>query len=319
MDSDRPSERRTPERCNPEPRITERSSPEHGITESGITESGITERWTPEEWDRYLGAELDFHVQVPYGRPRSTPVRTRSRIFEDGREGLAIRLHGRFAEAPEDTREALARWLRVGRRARRACVVLDEWIHARIATEPEPDPRPALLEPAGQAYHLEVLAAPLYTGVFEGEFHTPDQRPGLTWGRRGKSSSRRSLRLGSFDSERGVVRIHPVLDRTDVPEWFVRYVLMHEILHAALPPRLGNGNRWVHHGPEFRAREARYADYKRALRWEERHLPRLIRQARRGVPQPNKAHERPAGVEAQSIASVSGASAVRWLQGKLFS
>lgn len=272
-------------------------------------DSGRTaERWTSEDWDRYLGAELDCPVKVSYGRSHSTPVRTRCRTFDDGREGLAIRLHGRFAEAPEDTRHALARWLRVGRRARRACVVLDAWIHARIASEPPSPPRPAIVEPAGRAYHLEVLAAPLYADQFTTDFRAPRQRPGLTWGRRGRSSSRRSLRLGSFDSEQGLVRIHPVLDRREVPEWFVRYVLMHEILHAALPPRPrpgprpgegegegegeGSGRRWVHHGPEFRARERAYVDYERALAWEERNLSRLIRQARRGVERAADADER---------------------------
>lgn len=296
------------------------------------------ERWTSDDWDRYLGAQLGFPVKVSYGRSRSTPVRTRSRTFDDGRQGLAIRLHGRFAEAPADTREALARWLRAGRRARRACTLLDEWIHARIASEPQPDQRPTILEPAGSAYHLQVLATPLYADLFQDDFPTASQRPGLTWGRRGKSSSRRSLRLGSFDSEQGVVRVHPVLDRRDVPEWFVRYVLMHEILHAALPPRLGKGSRWVHHGPEFRAREGGYVDYQRALRWEERHLPRLIRQARRGVPEACDSppttpttNNNNAGASAGVGVGVgvgrgrgrededgSGKSAVRWLQGRLF-
>lgn len=269
------------------------------------------ERWTSLDWDRFLGAQLDCPVKVSYGRSRSTPVRTRCRTFDDGREGLAIRLHGRFAEAPGEAREALARWLRVGRRARRACVVLDAWIHARIATEPPPTPRPALLQPAGRAHHLEVLAAPLYADQFTGDFRAPSRRPGLTWGRRGRSSSRRSLRLGSFDSEQDLVRIHPVLDRREVPEWFVRYVLMHEILHAALPPRpgQGSGRRWVHHGPAFRTREQAYVDYERALVWEERNLPRLIRQARRGVARPDAGETR---------STAGGGSAVRWLQGKLF-
>ncbi len=291
--------------------------------------------WTAGDWDRYLGRELDCPVRVSYGRSRSTPVRTRCRTSEDGREGLAIRLHGRFAEAPEDAREALARWLRVGRRARRACIVLDEWIHASIATEPQPAQRPALLEPAGRTYHLEVLAAPLYADQFRGDFRAPSQRPDLTWGRRGRSSSRRSLRLGSFDSEQGLVRIHPVLDQREVPEWFVRYILMHEILHAALPPRpgRGSGRRWVHHGPDFLARERAYADYGRALVWEERNLPRLIRQARRGVAQAQDVRGRSRSARARARtaggarlraadgaeSSAGGASAGRWVQGELFS
>ena len=70
-------------------------------------------------------------------------------------------------------------------------------------------------------------------------------------------------------------------DQPPVPRWFVRFVLMHEILHAAHPPRI-DGGRWIHHGREFRARERAYADYARALRWESENLPRLIEAARSG-------------------------------------
>jgi hypothetical protein len=80
------------------------------------------------------------------------------------------------------------------------------------------------------------------------------------------------------------VRIHPVLDQPAVPVWFVRYVLFHELLHAVLPPRRGRGSRWIHHGAEFRRRERDYADYARAIAWEDAHMPALIRSAKRGTP-----------------------------------
>jgi len=75
------------------------------------------------------------------------------------------------------------------------------------------------------------------------------------------------------------VRVHRVLDQDKVPAWFVRYVLFHELLHAALeePRRAG---RRVLHGPRFRERERQYADFERAKRWELSHLDELIRAAR---------------------------------------
>ena len=108
--------------------------------------------------------------------------------------------------------------------------------------------------------------------------------PGVTWGRRVKSRARRSLQLGSYDPQTHVARVHPVLDQPGVPAWFVRYVLFHEILHAALPARTACDGRAIHHGPAFRAREREYEDYARALRWQRRHLGKLIRSARNGVP-----------------------------------
>jgi len=105
----------------------------------------------------------------------------------------------------------------------------------------------------------------------------------MTWGRRGPSRTRNSLRLGSFDPDPRLVRIHPVLDQASVPEWFVRFVLFHELLHAVHPPERGTDNRWVHHGSLFRRRERTYVDYARAIEWERRNLRTLIKAARLGT------------------------------------
>lgn len=238
--------------------------------------------WSAGDWSRFLAAELRVPVRVAYGRSRTVPVQARAANVEGG-AGLNVRMHRMFAEAPADVRDALARWLRVGRRARRAGERLDRWIQLALAATPEPTRRPARLEPEGRCHHLDRLAAPLFVQTFAGDFATRDERPALTWGRRSRSRSRRSLRLGSYELETRVVRIHPVLDQHGVPDWFVRFVLMHEILHAVHPPRLV-GRRWVHHGPEFRGRERAYVDYERAVAWEEANLGRLIRAARTGKP-----------------------------------
>jgi len=74
-----------------------------------------------------------------------------------------------------------------------------------------------------------------------------------------------------------------VLDQASVPEWFVRFVLFHELLHAVHPPERGTDNRWVHHGSLFRRRERTYVDYARAIEWERRNLRTLIKAARLGT------------------------------------
>jgi hypothetical protein len=54
-------------------------------------------------------------------------------------------------------------------------------------------------------------------------------------------------------------------------------------LHAVHPPHKSSGNRWIHHGKKFRRRERKYADYPRAIAWEERNLTALISAARKGT------------------------------------
>ena len=92
--------------------------------------------------------------------------------------------------------------------------------------------------------------------------------------------ARRSIQLGCYVRESHIVRMHPVLDQRAVPEWFVRFVLFYELLHATMPTDVRP------HGPEFRARERAYPEYAAAVAWQKRHIDALIRSARRAGPMP---------------------------------
>ena len=97
----------------------------------------------------------------------------------------------------------------------------------------------------------------------------------ITWGRDGRG--RRSIRFGSFDFRQRLIRIHPALDESWVPAYFVDFVVYHELLHLAVPPVVDpqTGRRDLH-PPEFREREARFPDYDRAQTWQRDNLARLL-------------------------------------------
>jgi hypothetical protein len=230
-----------------------------------------------------LAEILGHSIRVDYGRSRSQPVRARFERARNGAlRGMTVRVHRVFAQAPDEVVEALAAWLRSGRRARRASVLLDDWIERRLAALPRPaQPR---LRTRGAHHDLAPLAEEVLATRFRDEFAPPRARPAIGWGRRARSRCRHSLQLASFDPTLHVVRVHPVLDRADVPAWFLAFLLFHELLHAALPSERGADGRLLHHGPAFRSRERSHPDHARAIRLERKILPRLLRAARRGTP-----------------------------------
>ncbi len=250
--------------------------------------------WSASEWEVFLEGRFDFPIRVLYGRSRTAPVQARALRAPRRSQGKArtgppiqgweLRLHRRFEAAPEDVRDALATWLRAGRRATKAGPILDEWIHREITSLPAPARRVSL-SGVGEVHNLDALAETLFRTEFERDFepNTELQRPRISWGRRTPSRSRRSLRLGSFEPTARIVRVHPALDQPAVPEWFVRFVLKHEILHAVIDTYRDASGRWVHHGPKFRRREASWPEYEAALHWEASNLGRLIRSAREGT------------------------------------
>ena len=227
---------------------------------------------TRAEGERILGSRLEYRVSVKFGRARTQPVRA---VFERGE--LDVRLHEFFRTAPQEVADDLAAWLRSGRRARGACTRLDRWIDEQLAALPHKTPRSEGLRTRGEVHDLDAMARSLFADEFAGDFLVRP-RPEITWGRRGKSRARRSLQLGCYVRESHLVRMHTVLDQPAVPDWFVRFVLFHEILHAAMPVGLRP------HGPEFRARERIYGAYSDAITWQRRNIDRLIRSARTGKP-----------------------------------
>jgi hypothetical protein len=193
-------------------------------------------------------------------------------------------MHAMFAAAPPEVRGAVADLLRSGARARRSRNVLDTWIAATLPNHPPPRARESSLSTRGRHHDLDRIAGEILERELKADFGAGRPPPRLTWGRTGGRAPRRGLRLGSYDAEMALVRIHPALDQEAVPDWFVRYVLFHELLHAVHPPVKNAAGRWVRHGRAFRERERAYSGLERAIAWEKGHIDALIRSARTRKP-----------------------------------
>lgn len=240
------------------------------------TSSQDREDFSAEDWARFLSGRLGRQVRVRYGRARRQVI-----VAYPEPAGLRVRMNQAFGRAPEPVRIAVADWLRVGRNARAACHELDDWI-ASIVSTLGPPRLPRILV-RGAHHDLGEMILDLLAREFRAL--AEERHPsGVTWGRRGPRGALRSLQLGSFDPETALIRIHPVLDQSAVPRWFVRYVLFHELLHAELNQPCSSAKRSQHHGREFRRREAAYSDTAPALAWQTRHLSALLRSARTGKP-----------------------------------
>jgi hypothetical protein len=77
----------------------------------------------------------------------------------------------------------------------------------------------------------------------------------IGWGPR-----RSWARLGHYDPIHHTITLSPALDSPRVPEYVVRYIIYHEMLHAVFEDIPYEGFR-KHHPPEFRRAEAAYPDF----------------------------------------------------------
>ena len=196
----------------------------------------------------------------------------RSMVSARQRSGVAyVRLHHMFAHADEVTVRAVARFLTDGHQS--ASGQLQRFIKAhrdRIRRR-ENEARVRML-----GRHHDLLGI---RGTLNDEYFSGDVLATIGWARMGRAlgrrGRRRSIKLGSYRSRDALIRVHPVLDATWVPAFFVEYIVYHEMVHHVVAMPVENGRRCLH-GPEFRAREKQFARYDEAIAWEQANLDRLL-------------------------------------------
>lgn len=208
---------------------------------------------------------LDERVRLTLTDNSSTMV-----SFRRARGLVAFRVHRMFAEAPAEVVRALAEYASRGRG--RSGSVIDRYVreneervkHARVARQARG------LTPDGNYHQLDELYAQLNREQFGGKVVAR-----IGWGREPPQRRRRSIKMGTYFHDAAVIRIHPGLDRAEVPAFFVRFIVFHEMLHQAVPP-VTRGGRRISHTAEFRKRERAYPEYALALAWERKHLGLLL-------------------------------------------
>ena len=99
----------------------------------------------------------------------------------------------------------------------------------------------------------------------------------IAWGRRCSVRPKNSIVLGTIQEVDRMIRIHPLLDRQFVPQWYVEYVVFHEMLHAVVPDRYDSAGRRLVHHEGFLKQEQRFRHYRRAIGWEQDNLGRFLR------------------------------------------
>jgi hypothetical protein len=200
---------------------------------------------------------------------------------------LHARIHHMFLDAPSRVIGALVRYIAEGERG--ASQIVGHYIEANGSRLARRRPRAIPLHAKGKHHDLLQIFNELNGRYFEGACHAL-----ITWGRRTKRKGhapRKVIKLGSYANLERLIRIHPVLDRSWVPRYFVAYVVYHEMLHHMVPSARGNARhassniasqsgqmkRRVLHPPEFLERERDFRSFERALEWERRHIGRLLR------------------------------------------
>ena len=256
---------------------------DHPVTDGELDAGDVHPRGSGRLLDaRGLHAELEGHVgpvdvTVTDNRRRMVSV---SPSLPGGRP--EVRLHHMFLDAGDEVVEAIADLVQGDGDSARP--VLQDYISEnRDAINFEVSE--SELEAKGDCFDLREIFDDAKGYLLEA-VGSVEQTPGdirldeikITWGRRGRGA--KSIRFGSFDFDQRLIRVHPALDRSWVPRFFVVYIVYHEMLHAVYPPaeerEAQDGERRRVHTAEFSRAEKEFPKYQEAQQWERENLDRFL-------------------------------------------
>lgn len=182
---------------------------------------------------------------------------------------LRLRLHRMFLTAGPDVVEALAHWLK-SPRSKKAGSVINGFIREHTHEITRTKTRSRSLSTQGDVFDLEDIYRRLNAQYFGNSVTAA-----ITWGRmpgapqkRRRAKRGRCIRFGTYSQAENLIRIHPVLDRPYVPDYFVEFIVYHEMLHAVIEFNKTASGRNAYHTKEFRAREGEFAYYAHAMAWQ---------------------------------------------------
>jgi hypothetical protein len=130
---------------------------------------------------------------------------------------------------------------------------------------------PQKLIQQGHVYHLKYLYDEINKKYFKGQLHLF-----LTWYGTPHSKRRMRITFGQYVSGLRLIKIHRMLDHPFFPEYFVAFVLYHEMLHSVIPGSRDTKGRFCIHGKNFKEREKAFEYYQKAIEWEKNNKAKLF-------------------------------------------
>lgn len=176
---------------------------------------------------------------------------------------VSVRMHWMFLNAGNDVIREMVDFIKT-RKGRTPLIRKFINDNQTCLRRREQNVRPAKARSQGRFHNLREIFASLNNEYFGGRITAT-----ISWGKRKAQRTVKKRTLGSYCGQTGIIRINPVLDKKNVPRYFIMYVVYHEMLHSILRGERKNGRRSVHPSA-FLKRERLFKDYAKAVLWERR-------------------------------------------------
>jgi hypothetical protein len=173
-----------------------------------------------------------------------------------------VSLHRMFLQAPQNVMQALACYLSGA--DKKIALSIKAFIEDNIQKlDYTHELDLSLLQTKGRFYDLKEI----YHAVNE-EYFGKELDLYITWFGKEHHRKRRSrVIFGLYNDPLKLIKINRMLDNTRFPDYFISYVVFHEMLHHVCPSYIDERGLKQIHSKEFKHREKQFKYYKQAKQW----------------------------------------------------
>lgn len=172
-----------------------------------------------------------------------------------------VSLHRMFLQAPQNVMQALACYLKGEHK--QIAPTIKAYIENHLQQlDYSHELDLSKLQPKGHVYDLQEI----YHEINHEYFDDP-LKLFITWFGEGNRKSCKRLTFGLYHDPLRLIKINRLLDNTYFPDYFVAYVIYHEMLHYVHPAYVDEKGQKHIHSKEFKEREKKFRYFKHAQEW----------------------------------------------------
>lgn len=228
--------------------------------------SGIFDnKMTPEELQELLQSYCNQPLYLKLNENRSVMCSIK---WETHR--TKVSLHRIFLTASKKVIQALGKALKKEGSAIPA--VVNMFIHEELKNLNYSEQiNPDQLDFCGEVYNIKEL----YDGINQ-EYFCGKLDLSITWFSSEFKQNKSQINLGFYYDALRLVKINRIMDSRKFPDYVVRYVIYHEMLHCVAPAYIDSAGIQRTHNPEFKQLEMQFKDYSRAKLWVKKNRASLF-------------------------------------------
>ena len=205
-----------------------------------------------EQLERSVGAKL--HLKINDNRSTMLSVKWEP-------DCTKVSLHRMFLKAPQNVMQALACYLK-GEDRKLAPSIKAYIEHSLQKLDYSHQLDPSSLQTKGYVYDLAAFYQNLNREYFDKPLNLH-----ITWfGDRRRKACKR-VTFGLYHDPLRLIKVNRMLDSREFPEYFVAYVIYHEMLHYVCPTYVDEKGQKHIHSKEFKKREKEFKYFQDAQQW----------------------------------------------------